>query len=82
MDLADRLPQVTHKKAFIFSTSAIMEKNKVAKDHSKFGEKLQNKGYIIVSEFAFKGFNTNSFMKYFGGMNKRRPNAEKLKNTF
>jgi flavodoxin len=81
LDLADTLPQVTNKKAFIFSTSAIMGKNKVAKDHLTLREKLQSKGYIIVDEFACKGFNTNSFMKYLGGMNKGRPNAEDLKNA-
>ena len=81
LDLADRLPQATNKKAFIFSTSAIMGKAKVAKDHLKLREKLQSKGYIIVDEFACKGFNTNSFMKYLGGMNKGRPNAEDLKNA-
>lgn len=81
LDLADNLPQVTNKKAFIFSTSAIMGKNKVADDHSKLREKLQSKGYIIVDEFACKGFNTNSFMKYLGGMNRGRPNAEDLKNA-
>ena len=79
LDLADRIPQVNNKKAFIFSTSAIMGKEKVAEDHSQLREKLQSKGYIIVDEFACKGFNTNSFMKYFGGMNKGRPNAEDLK---
>ncbi len=81
LDLADRLPQATDKKAFIFSTSAIMGKAKVAKDHSTLREKLQSKGYIVVDEFACKGFNTNSFMKYLGGMNKGRPNAEDLKNA-
>ena len=81
LDLADTLPQVTNKKAFIFSTSAIMGKNKVAKDHLILREKLQSKGYIVVDEFACKGFNTNSFMKYLGGMNKGRPNAEDLKNA-
>ena len=48
----------------------------MAKDHSSLREKLQSKGYIIVDEFQCKGFNTNSFMKFFGGMNKGRPNAE------
>jgi flavodoxin len=81
LDLADKIPQVTNKKAFIFSTSAIMGKNKVAKDHSKLREKLQYKGFIIVDEFACRGFNTNSFMKYFGGMNRGRPNAEDLKHA-
>jgi flavodoxin len=81
LNLADSLHQVTNKKAFIFSTSAIMGKNKVTKDHSMLRKKLQSKGYIIVDEFACKGFNTNSFMKYFGGMNKGRPNEEDIKNA-
>ena len=81
LELADTLPQVTNKKAFIFSTSAIMGEDKVAKDHLILREKLQSKGYTIVDEFACKGFNTNSFLKYFGGMNKGRPNAEDLKNA-
>ena len=81
LDLADTIPQVTKKKVFIFSTSAIMGKNKVAKDHLILREKLQSKGYIVIDEFACKGFNTNSFMKYFGGMNKGRPNDEDLQNA-
>jgi len=81
LDLADNLPQVTNRKAFIFSTSAMQGKAKVAKDHLLLREKLQTKGYMIVDEFSCKGFNTNSFMKYFGGMNKGRPNAEDLKHA-
>ena len=81
LDLADQLPQVTNRKAFLFSTSAILGEKKVAGDHSTLREKLQSKGYMIVDEFACKGFNTNSFMKYLGGMNKGRPNAEDLKHA-
>jgi len=44
-------------------------------------EKLQSKGYMIVDEFSCKGFNTNSFLKLFGGMNKGRPNALDLKHA-
>ncbi len=81
LDLADKLPQVANKKAFIFSTSAITGKEKVAKDHSPLREKLQSKGYLIVDEFGCAGLNTNSFLKLFGGMNKGRPNAEDLKHA-
>ena len=81
LDLADELPRVDNKKAFIFSTSAILGEEKVAKDHSLLRDKLQSKGYEIVKEFAGRGFNTNSFLKYFGGMNKGRPNAEDLKHA-
>ena len=81
LNLVDTLPQVTDRKVFIFSTSAILGKNKVAGDHSELRKKLELKGYVIVDEFACKGFNTNSFLKYLGGMNKGRPNAEDLKNA-
>jgi len=79
LDFADALPQVTDKKAFIFSTSGITGEKKLAKDHSALRDKLQSKGYLIVEEFQCKGFNTNSFLKYFGGINKGRPNIEDLK---
>ncbi len=81
LDLADRLPEIIDKKAFIFSTSAMTGEAKVAKDHALLREKLQSKGYMIVGEFSCRGFNTNSFLKLFGGMNKGRPNAEDLKNA-
>ena len=81
LNLADNLPQVINKKAFIFSTSALLGEDKVNKDHSILREKLLSKGYEIVDEFACKGFNTNSFLRYFGGMNKGRPNVEDLQNA-
>ena len=81
LDLADTLQHITNRKAFIFSTSAMTGKAKVAKDHSLLREKLQSKGYTIIDEFSCKGFNTNSFLRYFGGMNKGRPNAEDLKHA-
>jgi flavodoxin len=74
LDLADKLQQANNKKAFIFSTSGMTGEEKAAKDHSILREKLQAKGYSIVGEFQCKGFNTNSFLRFFGGMNKGRPN--------
>jgi flavodoxin len=83
--LAGRLPQITDRKAFIFSTGGIPERfwNEayVAKNHSALREKLQAKGYIIVDEFSCPGFNTNSFLTLFGGINKGRPNAEDLRHA-
>ncbi|MHA1185344.1 MAG: flavodoxin family protein [Candidatus Heimdallarchaeota archaeon] len=78
LELADKLPQVTNKKAFIFSTSGIAEKDN---NHKNIRNKLQAKGYEIVGEFNCRGFNTNSFLKYFGGMNKGRPNEKDLINA-
>jgi flavodoxin len=81
LDLADRLLPVNKKNSFIFSTAALTGEEKREKDHSILREKLEAKGYRIVDEFQCKGFNTNSFMRFFGGMNKGRPNAEDLKNA-
>jgi len=78
LNLADRLPPATDNQAFIFSTSAILTRKKIANDHSALRGILESKGYTIVDEFSCRGFNTNSFMKYLGGMNKGRPNAEDL----
>ena len=81
LDLADKLPQVDNKNAFIFSTAGLSGDKKRGKDHLTLRQKLQSKGYTIVDEFQCKGFNTNSFLKIFGGMNKDRPNSEDLKHA-
>ncbi len=81
LNFVDNLSNVNKQKAFIFSTSAIQGVTKVKKDHSLLRSKLVSKGYIIVDEFSCKGFNTNSFLKYFGGMNKGRPNNEDFKHA-
>ncbi len=92
LDFADKLPQVTNKKAFIFSTCGVPVvavdagarsrfEEYVVKNQSSLREKLQSKGYLIIDEFSCSGFNTNSFLKLFGGINKGRPNAEDLKHA-
>jgi len=50
LDLADKLPEVTDKKAFIFSTSGIpfAEKTYMPKCHKLLKDKLIAKGYTIV----------------------------------
>jgi flavodoxin len=89
LDLADKLPQFTNRKAFIFSTngapvffqsySNTATLKLLYKNHLSLREKLQSKGFTIVDEYSCAGFNTNSFIKLFGGLNKDRPNAEDLK---
>ena len=85
LDLADRLPQVTGKKAFIFSTygapAVAAGGDFVKNNHSQLRKKLKAKGYTVSGEFACAGWNTNVFLKYFGGLNRGRPNAEDLKHA-
>jgi len=87
LDLADELPQVINRKAFVFSTTGApitfgeSAVTKALEQHKPLKEKLQSKGYVIVDEFICAGFNTNSFLRLFGGINKGRPNAEDLKHA-
>jgi flavodoxin len=85
LDLADTLPQVMGKKAFIFSTygapAVFADRKFVENNHRQIREKLQAKGYRVVGEFGCAGWNTNSFLRFFGGLNKGRPNAEDLRNA-
>jgi len=83
LDLAERPPHVSDKSAFIFSTCGIpafgFSQEFVLKNHTALRDKLVSKGYTIVDEFGCVGWNTNSFLRFFGGLNKGRPNAEDLK---
>jgi len=85
LDLADRLPPVSDKKVFLFSTygapAFIANREFIEKNHQQIREKLKAKGYTVIGEFGCAGWNTNSFLKYFGGLNKGRPNAEDLRNA-
>lgn len=81
LDLTDQLPEVHATTAFIFSTSAIQSQTKLEKDHTLLREKLNSKGYLIAGEFSCKGFNTNSFLKYLGGLNKGKPDENDLRDA-
>jgi len=85
LDLADRLPDAAGKKAFLFSTygapAFIANRKFIEKNHQQIREKLQAKGYTIIGEFGCAGWNTNSFLRFFGGLNKGRPNPEDLRNA-
>ncbi|MGA2385062.1 MAG: flavodoxin family protein [Candidatus Bathyarchaeia archaeon] len=78
LELADKIPQATGKKAFIFSTSGRAGKA-AAKFHKPLKEKLESKGYTVVGEFNCAAFDTFGPLKIVGGTNKGRPNADDLK---
>jgi len=87
LELLESLPNEKNKKAFIFSTYGAPEivsreneiKKYTEKNHRALREKLLKKGYIILDEFSCPGYNTNSFLKLFGGINIGRPNAQDIK---
>ncbi len=87
LDFVDRLDETlesshaSSKKCFIFSTSAIVNAKKIYKDHAALRDKLIVKHFDVLDEFGCRGFNTNKFLKYFGGMGKGCPNLEDLNNA-
>jgi flavodoxin len=85
LDLADRLPRAGTTKTFLFSTfgapTVFAGGDFINNNHSQIREKLQAKGYTVIGEFGCPGWNTNSFLKYFGGLNKGRPDANDLQNA-
>jgi flavodoxin len=66
LELADELPEVNNKNAFIFSTAGITGKSKASKDHATLREKLQSKGYVILDEFQCKGLTPTVSLNYLG----------------
>jgi flavodoxin len=83
--LADRLSSAAGKKAFLFSTygapAFVADREFIEKNHAEMRKKLELKGYTVIGEFGCAGWNTNSFLKYFGGLNKGRPDAGDLQNA-
>ena len=77
LKLADKLPETTDKKVFIFSASAGGEKSITTKAHSALRKKLQSKGYMIVDEFQCRGF----LGKIGLGISRGHPDAQDLKNA-
>ena len=78
LELADRLPQTSNKKAFIFSTSGDT-RDKTFKSHTRLKTALQARGYEITGEFNCAGFDTFGALRIVGGVNKGRPNEEDLR---
>lgn len=84
--LVDGSPDARGKNAFIFSTSGVpvalfgngFLQNYRTKAHGALKKKLLDKGYEIAGECILPGYNTNVFLKYFGGINKNRPDENDL----
>ncbi len=74
LDLIDKMPNVSNKKAFVFSTSGQgkMEYN----NHAK--QMLRDKGFEVIGNFACKGFDTYGPFKLIGGIAKNRPNENDM----
>ena len=89
LDLAEKLPLANGKKAFIFSTygapSGLYKGERlrgfIRDNHAALRERLLARGTTILDEFSCPGLNTNSFLTFFGGLNKGRPDAQDIMNA-
>jgi len=87
LSLADKLPVLKGKKAFIFSTSGVSNKlnflhnirHRTVHFHNPLKEKLLRKGFDIIGEFSCRGFDIVGPFKLIGGISKGRPNEKDLK---
>jgi flavodoxin len=77
LELVEKLPAVTKKKSFIFSTSG--QTGNGPKFHKKLGNTLESKGFCVVGEFNCAGFDTYGALKIIGGIQKGHPDEDDLK---
>ena len=77
VDLIDKLPTLSNKKAFVFSTSGQGK----AKYNNTTEQKLKEKGFEVVGSFACKGYDTFGPFKLIGGIAKGRPNENDIQNA-
>jgi flavodoxin len=78
LDFVDRLPVVTSKKAFIFSTSGLRKIPFVHNFDRSLKQRLQRKGFDIIAQFSCRGYDTSRAAMIVGGINRGRPNARDL----
>lgn len=85
LEMIDRSAFPEGQKVFIFSTSGVSRekvlKTRIRDPHKTLREKLTEKQCVIVGEFNCHGWNTNSVLKWLGGINKGRPNANDLRDA-
>ena len=55
--------------------------NSLRRTTRRSGKNYRRKGTRSKGEFGCAGWNTNRFLKYFGGLNKGRPDAEDIRNA-
>ena len=81
ISFVDSLPNIQNKKAFIFSTAGMKKNILINRGNSDMKDRLLKKKFDVVGEFDCKGYDTYSFLKLIGGINKGRPNSKDIENA-
>lgn len=74
-ELLDRATGLQGKKVFMFSTAGMVREI----NHRSLKEKLEEREAVIIGDFSCEGLDSYSFLKYFGGINKGKPNDKDLR---
>ncbi len=75
LQLADGLPPMPGRQAFLFSTSGI---GPGWLWHRALRRRLRRKGFVIVDEYACRGYDTYGLLSLVGGIHKDRPGRDDL----
>ena len=78
LDFVDKLPMISNKKTFIFSTSGLRKMRFIHNFDKPLREKLRQKGFDIIGQFSCRGFDTSQADMVVGGINKGRPDTKDL----
>ncbi len=82
LNFIDKIPVEMRKDSFIFSTSGVSRKfavkNSIDDPHTAIRGMLQKKSWVIKGDYNCAGWNTNSFLKFFGGLNRGKPDEKDL----
>jgi len=85
LEIAGSFSESKGKRVFIFSTSGVSRKivieNNIDDPHDALRNILEAQGCEVEGEYNCPGFNRNSFLILFGGINKGRPNSKDLQNA-
>ncbi|HZD43003.1 MAG TPA: flavodoxin family protein [Methanomicrobiales archaeon] len=73
----DTLPNENGKKVFIFSTSGTGR----AEAHRTLREMVMAKGFLLIGQFACKGYDTFFLLRLIGGINRGRPDEQDLEDA-
>ncbi len=79
--LVKNFEKQANKKAFIFSTAGMKKNFVFNRSHSHFRKLLNDKGFQVVDEFSCLAHDSYGFLKFFGGINKGRPNYKDLEDV-
>ncbi len=76
LNFTKKLPNMTGKKSFIFSTAGIRRNIFLNRGHRSIKKILEQKGFKTIGEFDCPGYDSYGLLRFIGGINKERPSDQ------